>query len=166
MTEDPDESQPRVDAETVVELAKRRGFFLQSCGAYGGVSGFYTFGPQGAALKRHLEDAWRDRFTVREGHREIESPTVVPEAVFEASGHLDGFDDMLVECPECGASHRADHVIEDNTDIEEAESLPIPEVEEVIAEYELVCPNCGAGLAGQAVEQFNLMFETNIGPGS
>jgi glycyl-tRNA synthetase len=97
---------------------------------------------------------------------EVDAPTVMPEPVFEASGHLDGFDDMLVECPECGASHRADHIVEDNTEVEEAESIPIPEVEELIAEYELVCPDCGAGLAGQAVEDFNLMFETNIGPGS
>jgi len=153
-------------APDLTELAKRRGFFLQTAGAYGGVSGFYTFGPQGAGLKDNIEDAWRERFTVREGNMEIDAPTVMPEPVFEASGHLDGFDDMLVECPECGASHRADHVVEDNTDIEEAEGLGAERVEEVIAEYELVCPACGTGLAGQAVEGFNLMFRTNIGPGS
>ncbi|ELY64296.1 glycine--tRNA ligase [Natronococcus jeotgali] len=152
-------------AEKLVELAKRRGYFFQSSGAYGGVGGFYTFGPQGAALKGNVEDAWRDRFAVAEGNMEIDAPTIMPEPVFEASGHLEGFDDMLVECPECGESHRADHVVEDNTSYEDAESLPIPEVEEVIAEYELVCPSCGAGLAGQAVETFNLMFATNIGPG-
>jgi glycyl-tRNA synthetase len=150
----------------VVELAKRRGYFFQASGAYGGVSGFYTFGPQGAALKQNIEDAWRDRFTIQEGNLEVDAPTIAPEPVFEASGHLDGFDDMLVECPECGESHRADHVIEDNTDIEEAESYPIPEVEELIAEFELVCPRCGAGLAGRTVTAFNLMFETTIGPGS
>ncbi|SFC26214.1 glycyl-tRNA synthetase [Halobiforma haloterrestris] len=152
-------------SEKLVELAKRRGYFFQSSGAYGGVGGFYSFGPQGAALKGNVEDAWRDRFAVQEGNMEIDAPTIMPEPVFEASGHLDGFDDMLVECPDCGESHRADHVVEDNTDYEDAESLPIPEVEEVIAEHELVCPSCGAGLAGQAVEAFNLMFETNIGPG-
>ncbi|APW97001.1 glycine--tRNA ligase [Halobiforma lacisalsi AJ5] len=152
-------------SEKLVELAKRRGYFFQSSGAYGGVGGFYSFGPQGAALKGNVEDAWRDRFAVQEGNMEIDAPTIMPEPVFEASGHLDGFDDMLVECPECGESHRADHVVEDNTEYEDAESLPIPEVEEVIAEHELVCPSCGAGLAGQAVEAFNLMFETNIGPG-
>ncbi|NKE34636.1 glycine--tRNA ligase [Natronococcus sp. JC468] len=151
--------------EKLVELAKRRGYFFQSSGAYGGVGGFYTFGPQGAALKGNVEDAWRDRFAVAEGNMEIDAPTIMPEPVFEASGHLEGFDDMLVECPECGESHRADHVVEDNTSYEDAESLLIPEVEEVIAEYELVCPSCGAGLAGQAVETFNLMFATNIGPG-
>ncbi|OLZ42337.1 glycine--tRNA ligase [Natrinema saccharevitans] len=162
---DDDTAETAVTSEKLVELAKRRGYFFQSSGAYGGVGGFYTFGPQGAALKGNVEDAWRDRFAVAEGNMEIDAPTIMPEPVFEASGHLDGFDDMLVECPECGESHRADHIVEDNTEYEDAESLPIPEVEEVIAEYELVCPACGAGLAGQAVETFNLMFATNIGPG-
>jgi len=150
----------------ITELAKRRGFFFGADEAYGGVAGFYTFGPEGAALKRNVEAAWRDRFTVREGNDEIEAPTIAPEPVFEASGHLDGFDDMLVECGECGESHRADHLIEDATDIEEAESLPIPEVEELVATHEIACPSCGAPLAGRSVEEFNLMFETSIGPGS
>ncbi|MFC7155953.1 glycine--tRNA ligase [Halomarina halobia] len=155
----------RTDAD-IVELAKRRGYFFQASAAYGGVAGFYVYGPQGAALKRNLEDAWRDRFLTREGHVEIEAPTIMPEAVFEASGHLDGFDDMIVECPECGTSHRADHLVEDATDIEDAESLPTAEVADLIAEHDLACPNCGASLAGTEVSEFNLMFATNIGPGS
>jgi glycyl-tRNA synthetase len=150
----------------LVELAKRRGYFFQSSGAYGGVSGFYTYGPQGATLKQNVEDSWRERFQIREGHREIDAPTVMPEPVFEASGHLDIFDDMLVECPECGESHRADHLIEDNTDIEEAESFPISDIEDLIAEHDLRCPSCGTDLGGVPIEEFNLMFETNIGPGS
>jgi len=154
------------DTDRLTELAKRRGFFFQSSGAYGGVAGFYVYGPEGATLKENVQDAWRDRFVRREGHMEIEAPNVMPEPVFEASGHLDGFDDMIIECPECGASHRADHVVEDNTDIEEAESIPIPEIEELITDHDLACPSCGTALAGQSVEDFNLMFETNIGPGS
>jgi glycyl-tRNA synthetase len=154
------------EGERLAELAKRRGYFFGASGAYGGAAGFYTFGPQGASLKSNVEDAWRDRFTVQEGNFEIEAPTIMPEPVFEASGHLDGFDDMLVECPECGESHRADHLIEDATAIEEAETLPIPEVEALIADHELQCPTCGAHLAGESVDDFNLMFETNIGPGS
>ncbi|WP_135823586.1 glycine--tRNA ligase [Halorussus ruber] len=155
-----------MSSSDLVELAKRRGYFFQSAGAYGGVSGFYTYGPQGATLKDNIEDSWRDRFQRREGHREIDAPTVMPEPVFEASGHLDTFDDMLVECPECGASHRADHLVEDNTDIEEAESISIPDIEDLIADHDLQCPSCGAALGGEPVEEFNLMFETNIGPGS
>ncbi|WP_423996354.1 glycine--tRNA ligase [Halorubrum trapanicum] len=152
-------------ADALAELAKRRGFFFGSNGAYGGTAGFYTFGPQGAALKRNVEDSWRDRFTIREGNREIEAPTIMPEAVFEASGHLEGFDDMLVECPECGESHRADHLVEDATAIEDAEALPGEEVAELIADEGIACPACGTELAGQPVEAFNLMFATDIGPG-
>ena len=154
------------EASTLTELAKRRGIFFRGSESYGGVAGFYVYGPQGAALKANLESAWRERFTVQEGNQEIDAPTVMPEPVFEASGHLDTFDDMLVECAECGENHRADHLVEDNTDIEEAESIPIPEIEELIAEHDIDCPNCHAPLAGRPVKEFNLMFETNIGPGN
>ena len=154
------------EGQRLSELAKRRGFFVQTAGAYGGVAGFYTYGPQGAALKDNVEAAWRDRFVTREGHMEISAPDVMPEAVFEASSHLETFDDMLVECPECGESHRADHLVEDNTDIEEAESLPTDEIADLLAEHDVACPTCGAPLAGEPVDDFNLMFETNIGPGT
>ncbi|MFC7228292.1 glycine--tRNA ligase [Salinirubellus salinus] len=154
------------ELETVAELAKRRGFFFPAVEAYGGVAGFYTYGPQGAALKRAIEDAWRDRFLTREGHTEIAAPDVMPEAVFEASGHLDGFDDMIIVCPECETSHRADHIVEDSTDVADAEAMPIADVEALFEEYDLVCPSCGESLAGVPVEDFNLMFETTIGPGT
>ncbi|MFW5939415.1 MAG: glycine--tRNA ligase [Halolamina sp.] len=150
----------------VVELAKRRGFFFESAKVYGGAAGFYTFGPEGAALKRNVESAWRDRFALKEDNEEIAAPTIMPEPVFEASGHLDTFDDMLVECAECGESHRADHLVEDATDLEDAEALEPEAVADLIADHDLTCPNCGAELAGQPVEEFNLMFETSIGPGS
>lgn len=150
----------------VTELAKRRGFFFAAAEAYGGAAGFYTFGPEGAALKHNVEAAWRDRFAIKEDNEEIAAPTIMPEPVFEASGHLDTFDDMLVECPECGESHRADHLVEGATDLEDAEALDPEAVADLIAEHELVCPACGAALGGQPVEEFNLMFETSIGPGS
>ena len=154
------------DHDRLTELATRRGFYFPAAGAYGGVAGFYTYGPQGAALKRNVESAWRDRFLTQEGHMEVDGPTVMPEPVFEASGHLDGFDDMILECPDCGAGHRADHLLEDNTDIEDAEALGTERVAELIAEHDLDCPTCGAALAGESVAAFNLMFGTNIGPGS
>ncbi|PSQ35944.1 glycine--tRNA ligase [Halobacteriales archaeon SW_12_69_24] len=103
------------------ELAKRRGFFFASNEAYGGTAGFYTYGPEGAALKRNVEAIWRDRFVRAMGHMELEAPTVVPEAVFEAS---------------------------------------------LVVDHDVTCPSCGAPLADQPVEEFNLMFGTNIGPGS
>ena len=151
----------------LLELAKRRGFFFGSNEAYGGTAGFYTFGPAGASLKHNVEAAWRERFTLRLDNSEIEAPTIMPEAVFEASGHLDGFDDMLVECAECAESHRADHLLEDAVEgIEDAEALGVERVGDLLAEHGLACPTCGAALADQPVEEFNLMFETSIGPGS
>ena len=153
-------------SEKVAELSKRRGFFFQSNEAYGGVSGFQTFGPEGAELKRNIEHLWRKTFSKSLGHREIEAPTVMPEPVFEASGHLDGFDDMIIVCPECENSHRADHLIEGNTGIEEAESFSNSKVEELIKDNYLECPSCTANLTDVEVEDFNLMFETGIGPGN
>lgn len=152
--------------DKVSELAKRRGFFFQSSEAYGGVAGFQSFGPEGAELKRKVEDSWRKRFSTKLGHREIDAPTVMPEPVFEASGHLDGFDDMIVKCPECSASIRADHLVENNTDIDEAEGLSTDQIEVLIEDHDLFCTSCGHELTGEPVEEFNLMFETGIGPGN
>ena len=154
------------EIDRIAELAKRRGFFIQTASVYGGVGGFYTYGPQGTPLKDSITDSWRDLFVTRQGNMEVDAPTVMPEAVFDASGHLDTFDDMILECPGCDGSHRADHLVEDNTDIDEAESLPPAEVGEIIADNDIVCPTCGVALAGEPVEEFNLMFETNIGPGT
>jgi len=150
---------------SLAELAKRRGFYFQTAGPYGGTAGFYTYGPEGAALKENVEAAWRDRFAVREGNQEIQAPTILPEPVFEASGHLDTFDDMLVECGGCGASHRADHLVEAHADVAEAEALAHGEIEALVREHDVACPSCGTALAGRSVEDFNLMFATNIGPG-
>jgi len=152
-------------SQKVAELSKRRGFFFQSSESYGGAAGFQTFGPEGAEIKRNIENSWRETFSDSLGHREIEAPTIMPEPVFEASGHLDTFDDMIVECPECGTNSRADHLVEDNTDIEEAESFSHEKVEELTKEHNLECPNCGEDLSNVAVEDFNLMFKTSIGPG-
>ncbi|MFB6354411.1 MAG: glycine--tRNA ligase [Halobacteriales archaeon] len=149
---------------TLAELAKRRGFFFPAAEAYGGAAGFYVYGPAGAGLKRNVESSWREWFAVREGHLEIDAPTVMPEPVFAASGHLENFNDVLVACAACDERHRADHLLED-AGLEDAESLNPEAMAEQFATLELVCPTCGAPLAGQPAEAFNLMFETAIGPG-
>ena len=155
------------ELDDLAELAKRRGFFFPSNEAYGGTAGFYTYGPVGATLKRNLEDVWRDVYVRAMDNMELEAPTIMPEAVFEASGHLEGFDDMIVECAECGGTHRADHLVEDAVaDVEDAEALGTDRVAELIVEHGIDCPSCGAALAGEPVDEFNLMFGTNIGPGS
>jgi glycyl-tRNA synthetase len=154
-----------VDHSALSELARRRGLYFPATSGYGGAAGLYTYGPTGAPLKRRLEAAWRRRFVAAEDNLEIESPTVVPEAVFEASGHADSFADPVVACRSCERYHRADHLIEAATDLEDAEDMTRVQVEEVIATRDLDCPDCDSSLAGQPVEAFDLTFQTAIGPG-
>jgi len=148
--------------EQVIELAKRRGFLWNSFELYGGTAGFYDYGPLGSTLKRRIEQIWRQLYVIQEGFMEIETPTIGIEDIFVASGHVGGFSDPLCECEECGEAFRADHLVENVTEI--ADALSNEEVDRLIEENDVVCPECG-GILGKAHE-FNLMFKTAIGPGS
>lgn len=148
--------------EQVIELAKRRGFLWNSFELYGGAAGFYDYGPLGSSLKRRIEQIWRDLYVIHEGFMEIETPTIGIEDVFMASGHVGGFSDPLCECTECGEAFRADHLVENEVDF--ADTLTNEELDATIQEHGVTCPECG-GKLGCAYE-FNLMFKTQIGPGS
>ncbi len=154
------------ERQEVVELAKRRGYLYPSFEIYGGVSGFWDYGPLGTSLKNAIVGSWRDMYVVRHGYEEIETTTIGKEDVYEASGHADGFSDALASCPECGTFFRADHLVEDHTDIENADGMPKERLAEILADEGVPCPSCGATLDNARVEEFNLMFETNIGPGT
>jgi glycyl-tRNA synthetase len=147
--------------DKVFELAKNRGFIWPSFEIYGGASGFYDYGPMGATLKRKIEDAWRRLYCVGEGFYEIEAPTIGVEAIFEASGHVGGFADPMTTCQKCKESFRADHVIKGIMEI--PDGLKKERLTEIIKEKHIECPECG-GLLGD-VYDFNLMFQTWIGPG-
>lgn len=147
--------------DKVIELSKRRGFLWSSFEIYGGAAGFYDYGPLGALLKRCLESLWREFFVVQEGFLEIESPTIGIEEVFVASGHVGGFSDPIVECLKCGEAFRADHLV-DNV-VEGAEGMECEELEALIRLHDITCPECSGELG--EVYDFNLMFQTTIGPG-
>lgn len=146
----------------IMELAIRRGFIWPSYEIYGGVAGFYDYGPLGATLKKRVEDVWRNLYCVEEGFLEISSPSVSPEQVFVASGHVNSFVDPLVECKECGSAFRADHVIQEAMDIK-TDGLSLGELEKIIDKNGVKCPKCGGGFGN--VWTYNLMFKTHIGPG-
>lgn len=148
--------------EQVIELAKRRGFIWNSFELYGGTAGFYDYGPLGATLKRRIEDIWREIYVIGEGFYEIESPTIVIEEVFVASGHVSGFSDPITECKKCKEAFRADHLI--NNIVEVPDTLTPQQIKAVIVENHIKCPECGGELG--EVQNFNLMFKTSIGPGS
>ena len=148
--------------DSVIELAKRRGFLWSSFEIYGGTAGFYDYGPLGAMLKRRIENIWRDIYVINEGYYEIEVPTIGIEEVFVASGHVGGFSDPLTECVKCHESFRADHLVEDVAS--NPDTLTPDELSVIIKENNIKCPDCGGELGG--VYEFNLMFSTSIGPGS
>ena len=97
--------------EELMTILKRRGYLQPSYEIYGGVAGFYDYGPLGAALKTNLENLWRRHFVLGEGMAEIQCPTISPEQVFRASGHLEKFADTVIDCPACGAGSRGDHLV-------------------------------------------------------
>ncbi|HZD42557.1 MAG TPA: glycine--tRNA ligase, partial [Methanomicrobiales archaeon] len=149
--------------EKVMELARRRGFVWPSAEVYGSVAGFVDYGPLGAMMKRRIENVWRGFYVVQEGYYEIESPTIGIEDIFIASGHVKGFSDKMIECPHCKEYFRADHCVEAHEACNAA-SLS----KEALAERlkDLPCPSCGETLGDVQVLEFNLMFQTTIGPGT
>jgi glycyl-tRNA synthetase len=149
--------------EKIMDLAKRRGFIWPTSECYGSVAGFIDYGPLGSMMKRNIENIWRRFYVVQEGYYEIECPTIGQEDIFIASGHVKGFSDKMCRCPGCGEYLRADHVAEAGR-VSGASAMGKEELEAVLCC--LPCPACEEVLGPVEVFNFNLMFETSIGPGS
>jgi len=156
-------AEPADIYEKVMELAKRRGFIWPSAEIYGGVAGFIDYGPLGAQMKRRIEDTWRRFYVIREGFYEIECPTIGPEPIYVASGHVKGFSDKMCQCPHCEEYLRADHIAAAQG-IANAAALPGETLADTLKS--LSCTACGEELGDVRVFDFNLMFNTQIGPGS
>ena len=151
-----------VDPSELLGLCKRRGFIWPSFEIYGGVAGMFDYGPLGCSLRNNITDVWRAIYKGREGFVEIDSETVNPREVFKASGHVDEFADLITYCTKCQAPFRADHLVKefyDNPDV-----LSPADLDQAFIDHNVKCPECGGDLG--KVEEFNLMFKTNIGPGS
>ncbi|MEE8167908.1 MAG: glycine--tRNA ligase [Candidatus Hydrothermarchaeales archaeon] len=149
--------------EKVMELALRRGFLWPSYEIYGGTSGFYDYGPLGAMLKKKIEDEWRRLYCVEQGFLEISTPTIAPEDVFVASGHVKNFIDPMVECEKCKEVYKADQLIEAKTG-ETVTGHSFEGLNKLIKGNDIKCLDC-SGKLGE-VWSYNLMFKTHIGPGS
>ena len=145
----------------VSEIARRRGFFWGSFEIYGGVSGFLDLGPYGVALRRLLEDEWRNYFLRPHGFLEVSTPIITPSKVLEASGHVANFKDPMTECGNCKRRFRADQIVKDATGME-TEGLSLEQLGALLSEKNVRCPECGGAL-GQP-EYFHTMFKTTIGP--
>ena len=129
---------PMVDMETLVSLCKRRGFVFQSSEIYGGINGFWDFGPVGCELKRRVKDSWwRAMVQWREDVVGLDTSIIAHPQTWVASGHVEAFSDPMVDCKKCKKRFRLDEIQEKN------------------------CPECGGELT--EARQFNLMFQTHVG---
>ena len=129
--------------DKLTSLAKRKGFIFQSSEIYGGTGSVWDYGPLGIELKRNVKDRWWSTMVhQRDDVEGLDASILMHPRVWEASGHVDGFTDPLVECSNCHRRFRAD----------------LPEVEGG------QCPTCGTREAFGEPRLFNLMFKTFMGP--
>lgn len=126
---------------------------------YGGLAGFYTYGPLGKLLKNKVENSVRKTFN-QEGLREIEGPTILPDEVWKASGHLDTFQDRTIKCSKCKALFRADKVIEEEHDVP-ADSFSDKKVLNFIKKEKIKCSTCKGAFEEKLGTQ-NLMMTTTV----
>ncbi len=126
---------------------------------YGGVSGFYTYGPLGKLLKNKVENQVRRLFQSN-NFWELECPIVLPDIVWKASGHLDTFKDPIIECSKCKSAYRADHIIEELKGVSAA-SFSDQQMLNFIQENRLKCPACGSEFRYE-VKDVSLMMKTKV----
>jgi glycyl-tRNA synthetase len=153
-----------VSMEKIVAFCKRRGFVFQSSEIYGGIRSSYDYGPLGVEMKRNIkEEWWRRMVYMRDDVVGIEAAIIMHPRVWEASGHVAGFNDMLVESRSSGRRYRADHLIENATG-QDVEGLPPEQLTEIIQSDERIKDPVDGGRDFAPVRPFNLMFETYTGP--
>ncbi|MFX1389571.1 MAG: glycine--tRNA ligase [Promethearchaeota archaeon] len=147
--------------ETFNSLIKRRGFIWgPSPEIYGGFAGFYSYGPAGMALKNNILNLYRRELRYY-GFGEVECPTILPEIVWIASGHLERFIDPVIKCDECSTLYRADKYIKEQLPDLMIDGLSFKEMEELIKKNNFVCPKCDTPF--NKIEEYNLMLKTTVG---
>lgn len=146
----------------ITSLAKRRGFFFAGSDIYGGLANTWDYGPLGASLKKKIKDLWWKRFVDdRDDMVGLDSSVISSSKVWEASGHVAGFADAMVDCKTCHARTRADHLIEDKLNIK-VEGKSLEELNQIIKDNGIQCPTCG-GLDLTEARSFNLLFPVHLG---
>jgi glycyl-tRNA synthetase len=136
--------------DKIMMVAKRRGFIYPSFEIYGGIAGFYDYGPLGSQLKNNVENLWRTYYLLKDNCVEISTPTITLYDVLKASGHVEEFTDLTVDCEKCKRSYKVEDIIEKGTSVEQA-----------VKDDRIICPTCKSVL--HDAHPVNLMFSTTIG---
>lgn len=141
--------------EDIVSLCKRRGFIFPGSDVYGGMAGTWDFGPLGVMLKRNLMNEWWSFWVdQRDDMYGVDAAIIMNPKTWVASGHVDTFNDPLIECKACHGRFRADKLGDGMT-----ESVTTAE----FLEKQIKCPTCGKFDWGE-IKKFNMMFATHVGP--
>jgi glycyl-tRNA synthetase len=150
--------------ETIVSLAKRRGFVFPSSEVYGGLGSAWDYGPLGVELSNNVKRAWwRWLVYERDDIEGLDSSIILNPLVWKYSGHVATFNDPLVDCKECKGRFRADKLQEEYDQAHPADGITIyGEGVVSFAKSEIECPNCGK-INWTDVRQFNMMLKTQLG---
>jgi glycyl-tRNA synthetase len=149
--------------ETIVSLAKRRGFVFPSSEIYGGLGSAWDYGPLGVELCNNVKQAWwRWMVYERDDMEGLDSSIILNRLVWKYSGHEDTFSDPLVDCRDCNSRLRADKLGYLPSDEELREQLVGDAIAKAIRERLIACPNCGSKNLTEP-RPFNLMFRTHVG---
>ncbi len=147
----------------IVSLAKRRGFVFQGSEIYGGFAGMYDYGPHGVAFRQNIVDAWMNAMRKHEKMAFLDSSIFTSPKVWEASGHVSGFNDPLVVCFSCHSKLRADHLLE-SVEVQADEKMSETELNELFDAHQakIKCPVCGKKNFGKVVQK-NLLATSTLG---
>ena len=150
--------------ETIVSLAKGRGFIYPGSEIYGGLANSWDYGPLGVELKNNIKKAWWKKFVQECPYNVgLDSAIIMNPETWVASGHLGGFSDPLMDCKNCKTRHRADKLIEEyvaeNGLSDNPAAMSDSEMAEYIKEHGIACPDCGSHDFTD-IRKFNLMFKT------
>jgi glycyl-tRNA synthetase len=149
-----------ISLEDIVSLCKRRGFIFPGSEIYGGLAGTWDYGPLGVSIKRNIQNLWWDTFVERRDDMfGLDSAILMNPKVWQASGHVDTFNDPLIEDVVSKKRYRLDHLLEDNGI--NPDGMSLAQMVEVVKQKKLKSPD-GNQLGGGA--QFNMMFKTFAGP--
>jgi len=153
--------------QKIVSLCKRRGFIYPGSEIYGGLANTYDYGPLGALMMRNIQNLWWNNFvTKRSNIFGLDTAVFMAPDVWVASGHTANFNEVLVDCKSCklrtGAEKLIESFLENAGKFQSVEGKPLEELEKIMQENKIPCPECGK-IDWTKPRKFNNLFETRIG---
>lgn len=153
--------------QNIVSLCKRRGFVFPGSEIYGGLANTYDFGPLGVLMLKNIENLWWENFvTKKENIYGLDTAILMSPKVWEASGHVANFNEVLIDCKSCNQRTGAEKMIQEYLEKagkpEVVEGKSEDELEKIINDHNIPCPECGK-FDWTKPRKFNNLFETHIG---